>query len=324
MNIPIVYNWNIFIALALFFASAFYLFIVVSSLIYENKTKMRQDYMGVFLFAVLSSFFYGLMTIAQNETLIRYYWAIGFISGCVVYSRLVIFATNIVKFKHKAINGILKAAMYLTAIFVTALFDSIPDMIFIKDLELRYMLCNKAFLKHAGQSAGELIGKNMRAGISQKRAQIYNENDRKVIREELTVTLEENVPRGDGTTSVFETIKMPLIMDGKAIGLLGISSDITEQRDKKRKMAVQLEYANKLSDTLAEITKSATISSGDIKAAADLISRKGFEVLNVNEVCVWSWDETISVTKTIYFYNTCLPYEYQEYDKSSRPKYKAA
>ncbi|MCL2820581.1 MAG: response regulator [Oscillospiraceae bacterium] len=62
---------------------------------------------------------------------------------------------------------------------------------------------------------------------------------------------------------------------------------IEERVKMENKMRYFVERAKELSSTLAEITKSPTISAGDLKAAADYIAKEACNVLNVSRISIW-------------------------------------
>jgi len=119
---------------------------------------------------------------------------------------------------------------------LNALFDSIPDLIFTLDRNLRFTQCNKKFLNHFGLSKEEIIGRDEDAlHITQEFTDEHNKWNRKVIDECKTYIFEEYVPGADGTTPFFETIKSPLLFNDANIGLLGIARDITKRKEMEEK-----------------------------------------------------------------------------------------
>ncbi|MCL2440581.1 MAG: transporter substrate-binding domain-containing protein [Treponema sp.] len=116
---------------------------------------------------------------------------------------------------------------------LSTLFDSIPDLIFTKNLKLQFLHCNKAFLNHFNKVIDDLVGKSDEDGleISHEDAEGFNNWDRKVINERETIAVEEHMPRYDGTNPLYETIKMPLMLEGKVIGIMGIARDITKRKE---------------------------------------------------------------------------------------------
>ena len=114
---------------------------------------------------------------------------------------------------------------------LTTLFDSIPDLIFTLDTSLRFTQCNKSFFEHFGLHKEDIINKyedSLR--ISAEITEAHNNWNRKVIEEGQTFVIEERIPRFDGTRPLYETVKAPLILDGKVVGILGIAHNITERK----------------------------------------------------------------------------------------------
>ncbi len=101
------------------------------------------------------------------------------------------------------------------------MFDSTPDLMFCKDLNLNFTQCNRSFEQFFGLSAEEIIGKNNAEGLrfNQESAGVFDENERAVIAECRMFVVDEAVPRLDGTFGQFETVKVPLIVEGKVTGL---------------------------------------------------------------------------------------------------------
>jgi signal transduction histidine kinase/DNA-binding response OmpR family regulator len=58
----------------------------------------------------------------------------------------------------------------------------------------------------------------------------YNKQDMIVLREKKTVTVEEIIPHVDGVEHLYETVKVPLVVNDKVVGLVGIARDITQRK----------------------------------------------------------------------------------------------
>jgi len=121
-----------------------------------------------------------------------------------------------------------------TATLIT-LFDSIPDIIFVKDLDLRYIQCNKSMLEYFNRSRENIIGKGDTdvggIGFSEEEARQFHERDYRVIEERNTIVAEELLLRADGEKMLFEVIKAPLIVEGEPKGVLGIARDVTKRKE---------------------------------------------------------------------------------------------
>jgi len=120
-----------YLVAALFLVTSGTLLYMCFYLIVGNvKSKMRRDYFFVGMHLVLFSFFYALMTIAANETLIKIFWACGFISGCFFYPRWIIFLSNTVTFRHAITKHLVRAALVFTAVLsVLCVFSG--DVVFV-------------------------------------------------------------------------------------------------------------------------------------------------------------------------------------------------
>jgi len=207
---------------------------------------------------------------------------------------------------------------------LTTLFDSIPDLIFTKNLKLNFLHCNKAFLEHFNKDIDDVVGKcDVEMGVTEAEAEGFTKLDRKVINERQTVTIEEYIPRFDGVKPFYETIKMPLMLNNNVIGILGISRNITERKKMEDNMAYSYEYAKRLSDALARITKSPAISNGYLEASADVIAQEGCQALSSSCVGIWSFSEEKNSLVSMSYYNISTQRNViqDNYDLSTRKEY---
>jgi PAS domain S-box-containing protein len=115
---------------------------------------------------------------------------------------------------------------------ITAAFDSTPDLIFCKDLDSRFIRCNKTFENYFNVREADIIGKGdvEAMGLSPEEAEKYKERDRNVAKEGRALVFEEYIPSAGGTTQLFETSKVPMKQNEQIIGVLAISHNITERK----------------------------------------------------------------------------------------------
>lgn len=110
-----------------------------------------------------------------------------------------------------------------------AVMEGTPDVIFVKDLESRYLMINSAGARLLGHPLHDIIGQDDAAFFPPDRARILREEDRQVIELEKTHSFENlfDTPAG---TRTYLSIKSPSRdRQGKVVGLIGISRDITER-----------------------------------------------------------------------------------------------
>jgi len=110
-----------------------------------------------------------------------------------------------------------------------SLIQAIPDAVFFKDVQGRHLLANKAVEEFFGMKQEEIVGKtNEELGMPPELAEYCQKSDAEIMRTQKPLRTEEQSSKG--TEKIFlDTIKVPIFDDkGKAIGLVGVSRDITE------------------------------------------------------------------------------------------------
>jgi PAS domain S-box-containing protein len=124
-----------------------------------------------------------------------------------------------------------KEIAYQTTLLETMI-DSIPDGIFCKDLDFKYTMCNNYIANMFGKKKEDILGKNDMEGLGmgEEAAALTCATDKKVVYEYEQVMYEEWLVCGDGVKRLFETAKLPLVLFGEIIGILGIGRDITKRK----------------------------------------------------------------------------------------------
>lgn len=109
------------------------------------------------------------------------------------------------------------------------LIQSVPDLIFYKDLNGVYLGCNEAFLTFLGKTREELIGKSDEAFYPPEIAANFRESDLRAITEKTPTRHEEWVHHPEKGRILLDTFKTAYFSDsGEPIGLVAISRDITD------------------------------------------------------------------------------------------------
>ena len=111
-------------------------------------------------------------------------------------------------------------------------FETIPDLMWLKDPDGVYISCNARFERFFGAPEAEIVGKTDYDFVARDLADLFRENDRAAIatggprRNEEEVTFAD-----DGHRELLETVKTPVYdPDGHLIGVLGVGRDITERK----------------------------------------------------------------------------------------------
>ena len=115
--------------------------------------------------------------------------------------------------------------------FLRSLIDSADVLIYYKDADGVYLACNKASEAFIGLSEREQIGKTDFDLFEHENAESFREHDQMLLANGAVLHTEEWVPRPDGRAVLMDTRKAPVYgPDGQAIGLVGVSRDITERK----------------------------------------------------------------------------------------------
>lgn len=116
------------------------------------------------------------------------------------------------------------------------LIQTLPDLVWLKDIDGFYISCNKSFENFCGLKEDELIGKTDYDIVDRDLAKLFIENDRKAIALGRSTSNEEEITfASDGHNATLDTIKTPMYNNkGKLIGVLGIGHDITAFKETER------------------------------------------------------------------------------------------
>lgn len=115
------------------------------------------------------------------------------------------------------------------------LLDSIPDLVFFKDMNGAYLGCNREFASYVGSECQDIIGHTDYDLFDKSVADFFRENDRLMMAQESARHNEEWIEYPDGRHRLVDTHKAPLrLSTGETIGILGVSRDITEARNTQK------------------------------------------------------------------------------------------
>ena len=118
------------------------------------------------------------------------------------------------------------------AAMLRTLIDNLPDLIYVKDVDGRFLLANLAVARIMGaKTPGDLLGKNDFDFHARELAALYHEDEQAVIRSGNPLQAREEECRDPaGNLMHLETTKVPLRdASGRVTGLVGIGRDITQR-----------------------------------------------------------------------------------------------
>jgi diguanylate cyclase (GGDEF)-like protein/PAS domain S-box-containing protein len=119
-----------------------------------------------------------------------------------------------------------------------AMIDQVPDYLFVKDTESRFVIANRAVAADLGRKPEELIGLTdfsfHQPDIARK---FYTDEQRLIHSGEALINIEDLVVDFEGKKKWFATSKVPLRDSGnRIIGLVGVCRDITDRKQAEEQM----------------------------------------------------------------------------------------
>jgi PAS domain S-box-containing protein len=146
-----------------------------------------------------------------------------------------------------------------------SIMDTIPDFIFVKDTEGRFLRANATHRRHLGVTdADSMTGKSVHDYYPPELAERYAADDRAVLRlGQPQLDKVEFSRTSEGRGVWLETTKVPLRDSaGRLLGIVGLSSDITQRREKDEKLQ---HYAEALQKSNEELQNFASVASHDLQ-----------------------------------------------------------
>ena len=158
-------------------------------------------------------------------------------------------------------RALAESAMRHTSDLLQAVVDGTPDLVFVKDRQSRYLLCNAAFARFTGLPAERILGLRDDVLLPPDEASDRLRGDQDVMRS-VSMQTTQAIRTGAAGPRHMQIWKAPYLNErGELIGVIGISRDVTEQR----KMALKLEAEH---SRLAAVQDIAKIGSWSVDLAS--------------------------------------------------------
>ncbi|MFK7953721.1 MAG: PAS domain S-box protein [Ekhidna sp.] len=170
-----------------------------------------------------------------------------------------------------------------------AIINTIPDLVWIKDPEGTYILCNHEFEVFYGATEAEIIGKKDTDFVSKELADFFRKHDLKAMNANKPLKNEETLPYLDGSKTIeAETTKTPFYSaEGELLGVLGVARDITERKESETRLR---EFVNGTSDAIYSINEKGVIENVN-EAASQQTGYKRAELIGQP---IWHLSNSIS------------------------------
>ncbi len=132
-----------------------------------------------------------------------------------------------------------------------SLLNTIPDLIWLKDVDGFYLSCNTTFERFFGAAEAEIIGRTDYDFLDRELADFFRTHDRRAMEAQRPCSNEEWITFADsGERALLLTTKTPMYdASGRLIGILGVGRDISALRQAEQerlKLENQLQQAKKI------------------------------------------------------------------------------
>ena len=147
------------------------------------------------------------------------------------------------------------AALMSEQSLLRVLIDNLPDYIFAKDAQSRFILVNTACAHQLGAgSVEEVLGKTDADFVSPELASQYLADEQALMQSGQPVTKEERTQNKEtGEIRLSLTTKVPLKNDsGDVVGLIGIARDITKRKQAEEALGRERNLLRTLIDNLPD------------------------------------------------------------------------
>ncbi|MEJ2611586.1 MAG: response regulator [Candidatus Thiodiazotropha sp.] len=143
---------------------------------------------------------------------------------------------------------------------------AIPDLIWLKSADGKYLACNPAFERFFGADEATIVGRSDYDFVEKKLASFFRQKDQEAIAAGKPTMNEEWITFAvDGHRALLETTKVPMVaLDGHLIGVLGIGHDITEHRNIQRELTL---HRNHLEEVVGARTAELSLAKNAAEAA---------------------------------------------------------
>ncbi len=131
---------------------------------------------------------------------------------------------------------IVEKSISMSEVRLKSIINNTSAVVYLKDMAGKFLMINREFENLFHISNDEISGKTDYDLFPKEQADAFRENDKSVLETGTSIEFDEEVLHDDGVHT-YISIKFPLFdHNGKAYGVCGISTDITERKQWEREL----------------------------------------------------------------------------------------
>ncbi|MBD3823642.1 MAG: EAL domain-containing protein [Epsilonproteobacteria bacterium] len=152
---------------------------------------------------------------------------------------------NTIESKNAHEESLVKNQLLLeeSRVLLKSVINTMPDMIWLRDAEGKFIICNSRFEEFYGAKEEQIVGRGDELLRGKKRAETFLDNDQKAIVAKRATLHEEQLVFADGAQGYFDITRMPLQgAKDEFIGVLGVARDVSERKNRELELEKLANY----------------------------------------------------------------------------------
>ena len=166
------------------------------------------------------------------------------------------------------------------AALLQALLDNIPDSVYFKDCDHQFIAVSRAKAEYHGTTPEEMVGKTDFDLLPEVPAKVAHAEEQRVMETSKPIVNKiEQISGPDGSQRYYSVSKVPYSdPNGQVAGIVGISRDITVQKQAQLKLKQERDTAQQYLDVAGVM-----LTVADAAETITMINPKGCETLGYSE-----------------------------------------
>ena len=181
-------------------------------------------------------------------------------------------------------------ALRETQMRLQAIMDNAPFAVFLKDVEGRYRLINRAYTEWFGDRAEDLIGRTAAEVYPREQVETWEAVDREIMRTGRVATQERQVQKAKSGIEYVLTTKFPVRdAGGTTVGFAGIVADITGRKrteialEESRRLLLESQRIGKLAYIVSDVAKDRVVWSDSLFELRKVPRREAFTFVEARD-----------------------------------------